>query len=288
MIRNVADERRSNRIGFLRPIIIPILVFVVLNASYFLPFAKIEYSMHVISPDDIQDNQRDGTPIPIHTERIPLDVMIYGICGEPNEVKRIHENKQFLSMSGYPRQQQNTSEIFYNNRLQMILDTKLRRIDRFLCVDGDSVNDDLQLATWVATGLIVIMLLTLGGVLSLVCTLFHAVNWIKYGRNRHRKSCVAELLAEAISWIVIFASILYVVFTWSERRSSHASFGPGCIVMLTVSSVMLCGSMRLSLGIILSKFTPAFNILFHKCQGQKENSTSPPTIVSSVADVELV
>ena len=56
----------------------------------------------------------------------------------------------------------------YDNRLQQILNTKLTRIDAFICGDEGVAHADRQYSTWVAAGLIVTVILMPAGVLSLL------------------------------------------------------------------------------------------------------------------------
>ena len=243
-------------LGYLRPIATPILFLAILVSSYFLPFATIQYSMHAVSLGDIaQDKPNGGKPIPIQTKTISLDVMVYGVCGQQRKLKQIWVNREILLGAGnHYQQKQGADEIVpHNNRLQTLLQkTKLLEINRHLCADGDIINRDPLLATWVGAGLIVLVLFAVSGILSLLCITFHVITVIQNsiitsircdGRCQYRTKWIVDLLSEATSWFVVFASILYVALTWGERRSTDASLGSGCLAVLGISFAMFWETM---------------------------------------------
>eukprot|EP00581_Thalassiosira_minuscula_P003339 CAMPEP_0183739888 /NCGR_PEP_ID=MMETSP0737-20130205/58290_1 /TAXON_ID=385413 /ORGANISM="Thalassiosira miniscula, Strain CCMP1093" /LENGTH=249 /DNA_ID=CAMNT_0025974805 /DNA_START=459 /DNA_END=1208 /DNA_ORIENTATION=+ len=229
-------------------------------------------------------------PIQIETERIPLDVMLYGFCGQTGKVEHIRQKRQMLMAAGnspppeYQRRKEaDHDQIIYNNRLHTILGTGLLRINHYFCVDGDhGMSTDLQLATWVAAGIIVLLLFIIAAILSVLCIAGHAMIVIQRAnrgsndeRNRFQTSCFVELLSDAIAWIVIMASLLYVALTWNERRGSHATLGSGCIVMLAISFAMFCGSIGLvSWEKALSRYVPALKTVFHECQRRIDSPVS--------------
>ncbi len=234
--------------GFDHPIIVPITYLLVLLAAYCLPFAIIYYSMHTISPGDIL-----RSPVPIHTTRIRLNVMLYGVCGRQNgeALRQISQNMETLRNAGNRPQAPGSDDAVYDNRLQLILDTKLTRVNAYLCGDGGVVHADRQYSTWVAAGLAVTLILMMAGALSLLCIAIICA--LDIARRRHDDDrrgagrCV-WLLSDAISWLVIFASLLYVSLTYQERGRSHASFGSGCVFM-SIASVLI--------GARLARFSPA-------------------------------
>ena len=225
----------------LQPILAPLIFLVVIgSAAYFLPFAKITYRMHVI-------DSKSSSPINILTDdTIQLDVMIYGVCTRQSKdsLQQIHTKKKLLLDAG------NTSDEIsaetYSNRLQLlILKTKLTRINNFIC--GDNVhmnNNDQQYATFVAAGLVSLLFLILAECLSLFAIAVHTltiIQWVqkKESNNsiRFKEHWIVELLVNASSSLVIFASVVYMTLSRNERRSSYAAFGSGYIIMLVTGVV---------------------------------------------------
>lgn len=255
MEKNLLMGKRNHRSlrDYLYPIIIPILdLLIITNAAYFLPFATINYMMHVVdNPTNVQPRFR------VHTQQFPLDIMLYGICSQHsrNTLYQIQVNKEAFRRAGnFVRVQ---DEGRHDTSLQRILETKLSRIDNVLCGENlmDEHTADPQYSTWVAAGLIVIILLTLTGILSFLGIVIHTSARMMWGRTGVKAYCIVEWISQAISWIVTFSSFLYLALTWSERRSSRASFGPGYVVMSITSMLFVFGSMGLSLETVLSRCT---------------------------------
>ena len=212
----------------LRPLAVPILFLAAIATSAcFLPFARVNYSMHVIDPDDVWQHQLDGTPVPVYTTQIPLDVRLYGVCGQTDKLEQIQRNKEFLLEAGNHGTSQKPRG--YTNRLQYLLDTKLRKLA--VCAgEANRLSEDLQIATWVAAGLLVSVLLILAGSLSLSALAIHAAT-VKSragdAPDRYRASSAVEVLSESVSWVSLLATFVFTAFTWNERRSSNSSYGPG-------------------------------------------------------------
>ena len=229
----------------LQPILAPLIFLVVIgSAAYLLPFAKITYRMHVI------DSKSSSPPINILTDdTIQLDVMIYGVCTRQSKEKlqQIRTKKKILLDAG------NTSDEIsaetYSNRLQMILKTKLTRINNFIC--GDNVhmnNNDQQYATFVAAGLVSLLFLILAECLSLFAIAVHTLTIIQWALKKESINCISfkehwsvDLLVKSSSSLVIFASFVYMTLSWNERRSSYAAFGSGYIIMLVTGVVASVG-----------------------------------------------
>jgi hypothetical protein len=149
--------------------------------------------------------------------------------------------------------------IIYDNRLQSLLDTKLvRKVNEVICnfVDNDNEQGstsfqpsfDRQYATWVAAGLVVMMILLFAGApLSLFCIVsICTLNWIAWSHITRSKSHwwqLIELLSHLNAGVVLFTTFLYVALTWQECHSSKAFYGSGYIIMLLASIFM---SIRLS------------------------------------------
>ena len=214
----------------------PLLVLCVIVASYFLPFGKVNYAMHSIAYDE---TRQLNEPIPITTEHIPINIFIYGVCHQENKLQHILKNRiTLLNAGNYVSKEE---KVVHRNRLQMILDTNLTAINNFLCRDeeGPRLNTNPQVATWVAAGLVVLLLLTIAGILSLLCAAAHvlAIWQARDDPNWHKLNSVVRILSDSISWIVLFASILYVAFTWGERGSQNR-LGPGCISMIICAIIV--------------------------------------------------
>ena len=225
----------------LQPILAPLIFLVVIgSAAYLLPFAKITYRMHVI------DSKSSSPPINILTDdTIQLDVMIYGVCTRQSKEKlqQIRTKKKILLDAG------NTSDEIsaetYSNRLQMILKTKLTRINNFIC--GDNVhmnNNDQQYATFVAAGLVSLLFLILAECLSLFAIAVHTLTIIQWAQKKESINCISfkehlsvDLLVKTSSWLVLLATFVYMTLSWNERRSSYAAFGSGYITMLVTGVV---------------------------------------------------
>jgi hypothetical protein len=221
--------------GLDHPIIIPIIYLLVLISAYYLPFATINYGMHTIAPEDIL-----RSPVPIRTSRLKLDVQLYGVCGRQSRetLQRINQYMEILRKAGNRPEKQAIDEVVYDNRLQQILGTKLTMINAFLCGDEGIAHADRQYSTWVAAGLIVTLILIPAGALSLVCIVIYTLTLAR-GRDRRGLSwVVVDLLSNVISWLMIFASLLYVALTWQERARSNASYGSGYVIM-SIASMLI-------------------------------------------------
>ena len=129
-------------------------------------------------------------------------------------LQQISQNIQTLLNAGNrncplsKQEKQGDDEMTYDNHLQQILNTKLTRINAFLCGDEGVAHADRQYSTWVTTGLIVTMILMPVGVLSLlgiaICTLA-----ITRRHDRCEPSWVViNIVSNVISWLMIFASFL--------------------------------------------------------------------------------
>jgi hypothetical protein len=221
--------------GLGHPIIIPIIYLLVLIAAYYLPFATINYGMHTIAPEDVL-----RSPIPIRTTRLKLDVQLYGVCGRQSRktLEQISRYMETLRNAGNRPEKQAGDEVNYDNRLQQILGTKLTTINAFLCGDEGIAHADRQYSTWVAAGLIVTLILMAAGALSLVCIALYTLAIVR-GRDRcGLRWVVVNLLSNVISWLMIFASIMYVALTWQERARSNASYGSGYVI-ISVASILV-------------------------------------------------
>ena len=112
--------------------------------------------MHTIAPEDIH-----RSPVPIRTTMISLDIQLYGVCGRQSRktLQQINQNMQTLLNAGNrplsKQEKQGDDEMTYDNRLQQILNTKLTRINAFICGDEGVAHADRQYSTWVAAGLMV-------------------------------------------------------------------------------------------------------------------------------------
>jgi len=113
--------------------------------------------------------------------------MIYGVCGRQSRktLLKIHENMEILRSAGNrPTNHGNDKgiqEIFiYEIRLQSLLDTVLaRKVNEIICCVANNDDEqgsmspqpsfDRQYATWVAAGLVVLMILLFAAPLSLLC-----------------------------------------------------------------------------------------------------------------------
>jgi hypothetical protein len=233
--------------------------------------------MHTILPEhasyvEAPAWQRPKQPIQIQSSHLSLDVMIYGVCGRQSSktLLKIHENMEILRNAGNrPTNHGNDKgiqevAIIYDNRLQSLLEMKLvMKVNEVICnfVNNDdeqgSISSepsfDRQYATWVAAGLVVLMILLFAGApLSLFCIVsICTLNWIEWRNNKHHrstrsKSCwwqLIELLSNVNAGVVLFAPFLYVALTWQECQSSKAFYGSGYIIMLLASIFM---SIRLS------------------------------------------
>lgn len=237
--------------------------------------------MHVVSQADVEQHRLDGTPIPVKTVKIPITVMAYGICGQETTVERINVNREILLQAGnHPAKQAiGVNKKSYANRLQLILGTDLVRIDYFICGKEDSMANDLQVATWTSGGLVVVILLLMAGVLSLSCVTIHTLTIIwrfktEMGdRDLFRTSSTVEALCETISWICLFASLLYATFTWSERVSSKSAFGVGYVVMAIASIIISYKSIGISLQGIKSRLASSLQ------KRRQSSNSSLPNIV---------
>jgi hypothetical protein len=193
--------------------------------------------------------------------------MIYGVCGRQSRktLLKIHDNLEKLRNAGNrPTNHGNDKgiqevAIIYDNRLQSLLDTKLvRKVNEVICnfVNNDNEQDstsfqpsfDRQYATWVAAGLVVMMILLFAGVpLSLFCIVsICTLNLVAWRYNKHRRSTrsksrwwlLIELLSNVNAGLVPFTTFLYVALTWQECQSSKAFYGSGYIIMLLASIFM--------------------------------------------------
>ena len=225
--------------GLDHPIIIPIIYLLVLIAAYYLPYATINYGMHTIAPEDIH-----RSPVPIRTTMISLDILLYGVCGRQSRktLQQINQNMQTLLNAGNrplsKQEKQGDDEMTYDNRLQQILNTKLTRINAFICGDEGVAHADRQYSTWVAAGLIVTVILMPAGVLSLLGIAICALAIARRHDRCEPSWVVVNMLSNVISWLMIFASLLYVALTWQERTRSNASFGSGYVIM-SIASVLI-------------------------------------------------
>ena len=225
---------------FLKPILGPILfLLVIILVAYFLPFANIKYQSQTIS----NEIQRDGS-LEVLTETIALDVWLFGVCNRHSseQIQRIHENKSRLADSGNYNPHLD-DEMIYTNRLQLILATRLTEIDNLFC--GEDVQLDPQYTTFVAAGLVTIILLALAVSLLLLCITIHTVTRIKRTRSKpssqYEMHWAVKLLYEASVWIVTFALLLYFAFTYAVRRGPNASVGSGFIIlMITTIFIHIC------------------------------------------------
>ena len=260
-------------------IIIHLIYLTILISLYYLPLVTIQYNMHTKLPEHasvgVPARQRPRQPIQIQSTQLSLDVMIYGVCGRQSRktLLKIHENMEILRSAGNrPTNHGNDKgiqEIFiYENRLQSLLDTVLaRKVNEIICCVANNDDEqgsmspqpsfDRQYATWVAAGLVVLMILLFAAPLSLFCiVLICTLNWIEW-RYKHRRSTrsksrwwlVIELLSNVNARLVLFATFLYVALTWQECRSSKASYGSGYIIMLLASAFI---SIRLS-GLLMRR-----------------------------------
>jgi hypothetical protein len=114
-------ERKISLKLLLRPLLSPLLFLVVVTTTIcFLPFATVNYSMHAVSQGDIDQHKLDGYPIPVNTEHIPINVMLYGICGQAIKAELIRENKKNLMAAGNHGYPKSPNDEVYINRLHII------------------------------------------------------------------------------------------------------------------------------------------------------------------------
>jgi hypothetical protein len=255
-------------------IIIHLIYVAMLISVYYLPLVTIQYNMHTILPEHAYvgapTRQRPKQPIQIQSTQLSLEVMIYGVCGRQSSktLLKIHENMEILRNAGnLPTNNdydKGIQEVAYDNRLQSLLEMKLvRKVNEVICnfVNNDNEQGstsfqpsfDRQYATWVAAGLVVMMILLFAGApLSIFCIVtICTLNWIEWRYNKHRRSTrsksrwwlLIELLSNVNAGVVLFATFLYVALTWQECQSSKASYGSGYMIMLLASIFM---SIRLS------------------------------------------
>jgi len=235
--------------------------------------------MHTILPEHASvgtpARQRPRQPIQIQSTELSLDVMIYGVCGRQSRktLLNIHENMEILRNAGNrPNYDNDEVVIIYDNRLESLLDTVLaRRVNEIICHVANNDDEkgsmspqpsfDRQYATWVAAGLVVLMILLFAAPLSLLCiVLICTLNLVAW-RYKHRRSTkcksrwwqLIELLSNVTAGLVIFATFLYVALTWQECQSSKALYGSGYIIML-LASVFI--SVRLS-GLLIEEMLAA-------------------------------
>ena len=165
-----------------------------------------------------------------------LNVMIYGVCGRQSRktLLKIHEKMEILRSAGNrPTNHGNDKgiqEIFiYENRLQSLLDTVLaRKVNEIICHVVDNDNDhlvtlhqqhffDRQYATWVAAGLVVLIILFFTAPLFILCIVsICTLNWIEWRykprrstRSKSRWWQLIELLSNVNAGLVIFATFLF-------------------------------------------------------------------------------
>ena len=264
-------------------IIIHLIYLTILISLYYLPLVTpIQYAYNIARAcfSRSTSTAAAAATIQIQSTQLSLDVMIYGVCGRQSRktLLKIHENMEILRSAGNcPTNHGNDKgiqEIFiYENRLQSLLDTVLARtVNEIICHVANNDNEqgsmspqpsfDRQYATWVAAGLVVLMILLFAAPLSLLCIVsICTLNWIQW-RYKHRRSTrsksfrwwqLIELLSNVTAGLVIFATFLYVALTWQECRSSKASYGSGYIIMLLASIFM---SIRLS-GLLIEEMLAA-------------------------------
>ena len=105
-------------------------------------------------------------------------------------------------------------------------------------------NNDQQYATFVAAGLVSLLFLILAECLSLFAIAVHTLTIIQWAQKKESNNSIrfkehwsVELLVNASSSLVIFASVVYMTLSWNERRSSYTAFGSGYIIMLVTGVV---------------------------------------------------
>ena len=228
------------RFNLLQPILAPLIFLIVIgSAAYFLPFANINYRMHTI-------DSNSSAPINVLTDdTIQLDVMVYGICARQSKesLQQIQTKKKLLLDAGNTSDEISAETYEYSNYLQLILKTKLTRVNNFICGDNVRMKHDQQIATFVAAGLVSLLVLILAEFLSLSTIAVHTITIIQWAQKKESNNgpfeahWSVELLAKSSSWLVLFSSFLYMALSWNARSSSYASLGSGYIIMLVTSVV---------------------------------------------------
>ena len=208
-------------------------IFIV-AATCFLPFARLQYCFQKLEP------RISETSIEIGIEQVTINLYLFqclgGVCGEQKNLIEIKIEE--LINAGNRAQSNPTPEDNGNGIAVMLLDSLSRGIAT-LFGDDDNLRDRVQVRPFAFAGVLVILLLMIASVLSLVSLLVLAVS--HYFNQQRKCRSIVTFLREAISGILLCATILYPAATWSQIRSS-ASLGPGYIIMALVTANIYFGS----------------------------------------------
>lgn len=245
---------------------IELLCLFILAAAHFLPFVKLRYFIQKASTTPTLGG------VEITTDELSLPIYLFrclgGICGE--QKMAIEAKMAALRHVG------NTAEttplpISEDNQIIVMLDFLSSRM---FFGDDDNMRKQLQVRVFAYAGVLVILFLNIASVLSVLSLLALAVSRL-LSQRRHAPvvSKVVCFTKEAISCLLLGATILYPAATFRQLRSSGSTLGPAYIIMAITTTLIYFGPTVMK-GCVASR----------KCLCHKQNDITSSSRVSTEDD----
>jgi hypothetical protein len=212
---------------------IELLCLFILAAAHFLPFVNLRYLMLKASTKPTIEG------VELTTDELSLPIYLFrclgGICGEQ---KMAVETKMAALRDVGNIAETPPLPISEDNQIIVMLDYVSRRM-----FFGDEANmrKQLQVRVFAYAGVLVILLLIIASALSVLSLLALAASHMLSQRHAPVTSKVVCFTKEAISCLLLGATILYPAATFRQLRSSGSTLGPGYIIMAFITVLIYFG-----------------------------------------------
>lgn len=212
---------------------IELLCLFILAAAHFLPFVKLRYFIQQVSTTPTLGG------VELTMDELTLPVYLFrclgGICGE--QKMAIEAKMAALRHVG------NIAEtpplpISEDNQIIVMLDFLSRRM---VFGDDDNMRKQLQVRVFAYAGVLVILLLIITSALSVLSLLALAASRLLSQLHAAIVSKVVCFNKEAISCLLLAATILYPATIFRQLRSSGSTLGPAYIIMALITVVIYFG-----------------------------------------------
>ena len=228
--KGLQDKART-RLGFNFTLMNLLCPFIIIAAVYFLPFSHLLYLVQTLKP-------KNNGSTEVGAEELSLDVHLFdclgGICGKQQEMinAKMTEilnagNSASTSTSPYSMEGEN-SIIVMLNTLTQVLATVFG--------DDDNMRNKPQVRVFAYAGVIVILLLLIAGTLALISFIVLVISRLPQCKQSTVPQNVVAFLREAISCLLLCATVVYPATAWKQIRSS--SLGSGYIVMAVLTAML--------------------------------------------------
>jgi hypothetical protein len=217
---------------------IELLCLFILAAAHFLPFANLRYFIQrpILKASTV--SMLGG--VELINEDLSLPIYLFrclgGICGEQKiaietKMAALRHVGNIAETPPLP-----SSE---DNQIIVMLDYVSRKI---FFGDEDNMRKQLQVRVFAYAGVLVILLLIIVSALSVLSLLaLAALRLLSQRRHAPLVSKVVCFTKEAISCLLLGATILYPAATFRQLRSSGSTLGPGYIIMAFITVLIYFG-----------------------------------------------